>query len=164
MDTAVALVQAYLHVNGYFTVTEFPVIEAFHRDHSRAVTDLDVLAFRFAHAAHDVKRGRGRRHLDEQPQIPDPVLGCAADRPDMIVGEVKEGRARLNPALRDPATLEVALARFGCCPAEEARDVSRRLLDHGRAATRAPAMRSGWWPSAGHRARWNLTIRGRPCP
>lgn len=28
MDTAVALVQAYLHVNGYFTVTEYPVLEA----------------------------------------------------------------------------------------------------------------------------------------
>ena len=64
MDTAVALVQAYLHVNGYFTVTEYPVLEAFHRDHTRAVTDLDVLAFRFAHAAHDLKRGRGRRPLE----------------------------------------------------------------------------------------------------
>lgn len=29
MDTAVALVRAYLHVNGCFTVTESPVLEAF---------------------------------------------------------------------------------------------------------------------------------------
>jgi hypothetical protein len=28
MDTAVALTQAYLHVNGYFTVTEYPVLES----------------------------------------------------------------------------------------------------------------------------------------
>lgn len=28
MDNAVALVQAYLRVNGYFTVTEYPVVEA----------------------------------------------------------------------------------------------------------------------------------------
>ena len=27
MDTCVALVQAYLHVNGYFTVAEYPVFE-----------------------------------------------------------------------------------------------------------------------------------------
>lgn len=27
MDNAVALVQAYLHVNGYFTVAEYPVLE-----------------------------------------------------------------------------------------------------------------------------------------
>ena len=26
MDTAVALVQSYLHVNGYFTVVEYPVL------------------------------------------------------------------------------------------------------------------------------------------
>lgn len=137
MDTAVALVQAYLHVNGYFTVTEYPVLEAFHRDHSRAVTDLDVLAFRFAHAAHDIKRGRGRRHLDEGPPIPDPVLGCVDDRPDMIVGEVKEGLARFNAATRDPVVLEVALARFGCCAPPHVGALTRQLLSEGRAVTDA---------------------------
>jgi hypothetical protein len=55
----------------------------------------------------------GRRHLDEGPPISDPVLGCVADRPDMIVGEVKEGLARFNAATRDPVVLELALARFG---------------------------------------------------
>jgi hypothetical protein len=29
MDICVALVQTYLHVNGYFTVAEYPVLEAF---------------------------------------------------------------------------------------------------------------------------------------
>lgn len=137
MDTAVALVQAYLHVNGYLTVTEYPVLEAFHREHTRSVTDLDVLAFRFAHAAHDIKRGRGRRHLDEEPPIPDPVLGCAADRPDRIVGEVKEGLARFNAAARDPVVLEVALARFGCCPPAHVVTLTRQLLHEGRAVTDA---------------------------
>lgn len=33
----------------------------------------------------------------------------------MIVGEVKEGAPKLNPAMRDPAVLEAAFARFGCC-------------------------------------------------
>lgn len=55
----------------------------------------------------------------------------------MIVGEVKEGAARLNPALRDATTLEVALARFGCCPAEEAAGLSQLLLRTGRAGTGA---------------------------
>ncbi len=137
MDTAVALVQAYLHVNGYFTVTEYPVLEAFHREHTRSVTDLDVLAFRFAHAAHDIKRGRGRRHMEGEPPIPDPVLGCAADRPDMIVGEVKEGLARFNAAARDPVVLEVALARFGCCPPARVGALTRALLREGRAVTEA---------------------------
>ena len=135
MDTAVALVQAYLHVNGYFTVTEYPVLEAFHRDHTRAVTDLDVLAFRFAHAAHDLKRGRGRRPLEATLMTPDPALACPADCPDMIVGEVKEGPARFNPAARDPVVLEVALARFGCCPPAHVASLTRQLLAKGCADT-----------------------------
>jgi len=112
VDTSVALVQAYLHVNGYFTVAEYPVLEAYRGDHARTVTDLDILAFRFAGAGHDVIHGRGRRPLDDR--VTDPILRCPADRPDMIVGEVKEGAARFNAAMRDPVVLEVALARFGC--------------------------------------------------
>ena len=132
MDTSVALVQAYLHVNGYFTVAEYPVLEAF-RDHARAVTDLDILAFRFAGAGHDVIRGRGRGPLGERAT--DPVLRCPADRPDMIVGEVKEGTARFNAAMRDPLVLEVALARFGCCPPEHVTAQTRQLLSHGHVVT-----------------------------
>lgn len=136
MDTAVALVQSYLHLNGYFTVTEYPVLAA-HRDgHVRTVTDLDILAYRFAGAGHDLVHGTDRRPLDQAFRV-DPALGCPADRPDMIVGEVKEGAARLNHALRDPAVLSVALARFGCCPPEEAPSLAQQLIRHGIAATSA---------------------------
>ncbi len=134
MDPSVALVQAYLHVNGYFTVAEYPVLEALRRARARSVTDLDMLAFRFPQAAHDVVRGRGHGPLGVTP---DPVLGAPVDRPDMIVGEIKEGAARFNPATRDPAVLEIALARFGCCSAEEMEPVVRSLLSRGRAETPA---------------------------
>src|SRR5690348_4607764 len=121
MDTSVALVQAYLHVNGYFTVAEYPVLEAFGGDHARTVTDLDILAFRFAGAGHEVIRSRRRHRNIKRGVETDPLLRCSSDRPDMIVGEVKEGAARSNAAMRDPAVIEVALARFGCCPPEHAR-------------------------------------------
>lgn len=137
MDTAVGIVQAYLHVNGYFTVTEYPVLEAFRNGGTRAVTDLDILAFRFAGSGHDVIRGRGRRPLAGRALVPDPMLNCPPDRPDMIVGEVKEGAARLNAAMRDPAVLEIALVRFGCCPSEHAATVTRQLLTAGHATTPA---------------------------
>ena len=137
MDSAVALVQAYLHVNGYFTVAEYPVLEAFRGEHARSVTDLDILAFRFAGTGHDVIRGRGRRPLGGRALAPDPILGCPADRPDMIVGEVKEGAARLNPAMRNPVVLEVALARFGCSPPQDAPALARQLLAQGHATTAA---------------------------
>lgn len=135
MDTAVALVQAYLHVNGYFTVAEHPVLESMQGGQVRTVTDLDILAYRLPGAGDDLIHRSTRRAPQRLSSHLDPALGAPAGRADMIVGEVKEGRARLNPALRDATTLEVALARFGCCPAEETSDVSRQLLSTGRAAT-----------------------------
>ena len=137
MDTAVALVQAYLHVNGYFTIAEYPVLEALRVDQVRTVTDLDILAYRFPGAGHDLVGRRGHRPAEHSIRAVDPVLGSAVDKADMIVGEVKEGPARLNRALRDPAVLEVALTRFGCCTAQEAPQLAQRLLQHGRAVTGA---------------------------
>jgi len=133
MDTAVALVQAYLHVNGYFTVVEFPVLEAFQAGPARSVTDLDILAFRFPRATSEgMVRGRQR---GATTFATDPVLGCPADHPDMIVGEVKEGIARFNDATRDSGVLAVALARFGCCAADHADEIARRLVSERRADT-----------------------------
>ena len=134
MDTSVALVQAYLHVNGYFTVAEYPVLEAYRGDHARTVTDLDILAFRFAGAGHEVIRGR-QRESHEHGVSTDPLLRCPSDRPDMIVGEVKAGAARFNAAMRDPAVLHVALRRFGCCAPEHVSEVTRQLLSRGHVST-----------------------------
>ena len=39
MDTAVGLVEAYLYANGYFTVTEHPIIEELGDGGYRTVTD-----------------------------------------------------------------------------------------------------------------------------
>lgn len=134
MDTAVALVQTYLQLNGYFTVTEFPVIESSRRG-GRCVTDLDVLAVRFRDAGYDVVRGVHTRPMSDSTFQPDPVLGCPAGEPDMIVGEIKEGAAHFNAATLDAPVLEVALSRFGCCPTTHASHVARELLDRGEAKT-----------------------------
>ena len=131
MDTAVALVQAYLQINGYFTVVEYPVLEASRSGPARTVTDLDVLAFRFAGGGHQVIRRHG--HQDGAREFePDPALGCPTGRPDMIVGEVKEGAARFNTATQDPDVLRSALARFGCCDPAHAGELARTLLARGR--------------------------------
>jgi len=81
VDTAVGLVQAYLRVNGYFTVAEYAVLDATGTGGPRTVTDLDILAVRLHHALGD---------------DPDPVLGARPGVPDMIVGEVKEGAPKLG--------------------------------------------------------------------
>lgn len=133
MDTAVGLVQAYLHLNGYFTVVEFPVLEAFGRS-GRTITDLDMLAFRFPRAQTEFVGGRGGSGT---PVTPDPVLQCRSDHPDMIVGEVKEGAAHFNEATRDPEVLSIALTRFGCCDAAHSIELANELVRHGHAITPA---------------------------
>ena len=95
------LVQASLNVNGYFTVVEYPVLEAYRGTAARSVTDLDVLAMPFSGAGHEVIRGQSHRPMDGRVFEADPVLGCAADRPDTIVGEVKEGSARQSSTRGD---------------------------------------------------------------
>ena len=135
MDTAVALVQSYLNVNGYFTVAEYPVLEAAVRGPARTLTDLDILAFRFWHAEHHVVGAGVGTPLGDG--LPDPALEVPGHGPDMIVGEVKEGTARLNDALHDPHVLAVALARFGCCSHHHAAALVRELAQNGRATTPA---------------------------
>ena len=128
MDNAVALVQAYLQVNGYFTVTEYPVLEAA-RHGIETATDLDVLAFRFPGAGRllPAKRG-GREHWIAEV---DAALACPSDRVDMLIGEVKEGRAELNRAARDPHVLRAVLVRFGCCAEQHVAPIIGHLLRDG---------------------------------
>ena len=127
MDNAVALVQAYLHINGYFTVAEYPVIEAVGRGNYRMLTDLDILAFRFP--------GAGRlipdKHGGEALYTSDPMLRCPHGQADMLVGEVKEGRAKLNRGATNPATLRTVLARFGCCPMHDVSQMVHQLINKG---------------------------------
>ncbi len=129
MDIAVALVQAYLRVNGYFTVAEYPVIEAVQRGKYRTVTDLDILAFRFPNAGRLVPGAEeGQAPFFE----PDPLLGVSRKEADLIIGEVKEGRAELNHGAQDPNVMRVALRRFGCCGASEV-SVVDQLIRTGEA-------------------------------
>ena len=132
MDNAVSLVQAYLRFNGYFTVSEFPIIEAKRGGQYHTATDLDILAVRFPHA--EIRpASQGKRGSNDGSPWLDPALAVPAEQPDMIIGEVKEGRAELNEAATDPAVLRAVLVRFGCCTPAEAGDLADRLLQSGRA-------------------------------
>lgn len=131
MDTSVALVQAYLRVNGYFTVTEYPVIASGKNGTYRAATDLDVLAFRFPNAGRLVPSKRLGR--DENHFTVDEALLTSTGHADMLIGEVKEGRAALNEAASDPAVLRAVLAGFGCCSREDAPRIAETLIRDGSA-------------------------------
>lgn len=137
MDPAVGLVEAYLRVNGYFTVTEYPVVEATRHEGYRTATDLDVLAFRFPGAGRLVplQAGWAVGNAFVETFAPDPELGGTGNEADMLIGEVKEGHAELNEAATDPAVLRVVLTRFGCCEPRDAPEVVRQLLHAGQAQT-----------------------------
>jgi len=132
MDHAVALVQAYLQLNGYFTSAEYPIIAGAGR-RTRTITDIDILAFRFPTVGPPIPRKRAKG-LDVTET--DPGLGIPRNSVDMIVGEVKEGRVGMNSAVRDPEVLKAVIARFGETPEDEDRVVNE-LLDNG--TTRLPS-------------------------
>jgi len=131
MDNAVALVQAFLRLHGYLTVTEFPVVRTGRGGGQECLTDLDVLAFRFGESSNS---GEAMHHPGESEA--NALLGITGGVPDMIIGEVKEGRAELNDAAARHDVLTAALERFGCCRRGDIDGIVQELLRHGRTHTR----------------------------
>ena len=115
MNSAVDLVRSDLQIIGYFTVSDMPVIRRGMGGLFQEVTDIDILALRFPAADHIVSQGKPGPD-DDLHLARDPVLDVPKDRMDFIIGEVKEGRPRLNPALLHDDTLYTALVRAGNCP------------------------------------------------
>jgi hypothetical protein len=134
MDHAVALVQAYLQLNGYFTSAEYPIIAAAGRNGFRSLTDIDVLAFRFPSGLPSPvpvgSRKRTPRGLDMSDV--DPGLGVSPDSIDMVIGEVKEGRVGINSGARDPEVLKTVIGRLGDSNIDSDTVVAD-LLTHGSA-------------------------------
>jgi hypothetical protein len=117
MDTAVGFVRAYLQLNGYFTITEYPVVRKLGDGRYRSLTDVDVAGYHLPYGEPDF--------------APDPVLRVPDDRPDILIGEVKEGLAQINDSANDPEVLAKILRRFAGCTATEAATASLTLLARG---------------------------------
>ncbi len=130
MDHAVALVQAYLQLNGYFTSAEYPIIAGAGRNGFRTITDIDILAFRFPTGEPMAKRpSKAPKGLDVTGL--DDGLAVPTDSIDMIIGEVKEGRVNLNSGIRDPDVLRTVINRFG--QVGDTDRVVQQLLHTGKA-------------------------------
>jgi hypothetical protein len=136
MDTAVAFVEAYLRINGYFTIAEYPVLEELRGEQYRTLTDIDILAFRFPSPA-PMQSGKATRTADPEWHRPDTLLGFHEGVTDMIIGEVKEGAGELNPGSRNPLVLRATLMRFGCCNSGEVDHVVEELLRDGSSMTQS---------------------------
>jgi len=130
LNSAVSLVRTYLTLNGYFATTEIPVIKKGNDGLFFEVTDIDILALRFPQASHIVAQGRPGP-IDDLHFPPDPGLDIPSDAMDLIIGEVKAGRPRINPHLRDEDTLYRALVRFGFCPPDRLEQAVSELQSRG---------------------------------
>ena len=129
MDPAVGLVQAYLRLNGFFTLTEYPVI-ARTRGGTTTLTDVDILAVRFPDAARWVpgfKRPAESLPYDQQ-------LISKSGWLQMFIGEVKEGKAKLNRMSYSLPVIETVIRRFGCCSIDPSA-TARRVFQAGAAET-----------------------------
>lgn len=109
MDIGVELVEAYLRLNGYFTLTELEVTRRSPAGGYETVTDVDIAAVRFPGRLLVVDS----HHPGESEAllIDDPVLGLEDDSVDVIIGEVKQGQAVFNPGLTEHDALHAVLQR-----------------------------------------------------
>lgn len=110
MDIGVNLVESYLRLSGYLTLTEFEVQGRNDQGLYETITDVDIVALR---TPGPVYVGDPHEHPDcEVLLIEDEVLRLEADLVDVIIGEVKQGEATINPGLKDHRVLHAVLRRL----------------------------------------------------
>jgi hypothetical protein len=109
VDIAVNLVESYLRLAGYLTLSEFEVQRRGERGFE-TVTDVDIMAMRLPGKvfAGDPHEGEDCRLL----LIDDPMLELSDDLVDVIIGEVKQGDAEFNQGIRRHEVLHSMLRRI----------------------------------------------------
>lgn len=154
MNTCVALVGAYLRFNGYVTVPEQPVLIGEGRPYRyHTATDVDILAVRFPNAAVVVPRAYGAMDDDLQLDV-DSILNIYKETVDVLIGEVKTGRPRLNEGLREMDVLYATLRRVDPGFDSPLEETIQKLIRHGEAQCEA----------AGKRWRFRLVAFGEGQP
>jgi hypothetical protein len=110
MDIAVNLVETYLRLNGYMTLSEFEVQARRPDGTFRAVTDIDIMALRFPG---DIFAGDPHEAPDTRLLLlDDPELRLEPGQIDVVIGEVKQSDAEFNPGIRDHKVLHQMLHRI----------------------------------------------------
>jgi len=129
MDIAVNLIESYLRLAGYLTLSEFEVQARGSDGRFETITDVDVMAVRFPGDvfAGDPHGGDDSRLL----LIHDPVLELEDDVIDVIIGEVKQGEAEFNPGIRRHEVLHSMLRRVAWLYEEPIGQVVRALQRRG---------------------------------
>lgn len=134
MDISVNLVESYLRLTGYLTLSEFEVQGRRPDGTYETITDVDIVAVRFPGKVYV-----GDPHDPDHSLllIDDPELRLIDDCVDVIVGEVKEGEATINAGLFDHRTLHSVLQRISWFYEEDLDSVADGLQDDGLHIARA---------------------------
>jgi hypothetical protein len=116
MDTAVDLVEIYLRLNGYLTLSEWQIQTMSAAGTWQTLTDVDILGVRFPGDIFiaDVHDPEQRSLLSLSGEL----LLLEADTVDVVLGEVKEGEAVFNPSFTEHQTLHTVLHRLDWIYAE----------------------------------------------
>jgi len=135
MDIGVNLVESYLRLAGYLTLSEFEVQGKASDGHYETLTDVDVVGLRTPGPIYV-----GDPHDEDDCGvllIEDPVLMLGEDMVDVIIGEVKQGEATINPGLKDHRVLHAVLRRLDWLYQDDLDDVveaiQKDLVHYGEA-------------------------------
>ena len=127
MDVAVNLVESYLRLNGYFTLSEFEILGRAKDGTFRTLTDVDIVGLRLPGDVETPDHHDDARLL----MIRDPALRLEPDEIDVIIGEVKQGEAVFNPGLMSPRVLQSVLERIRWIYDGDVSRVVDELCRHG---------------------------------
>jgi len=136
MDIAVDLVEVYLRLNGYLTLSEWQIQAVSPLGQWETLTDVDILGVRFPGDIYiaDVHEPAERVVLT----LTDELLLLEEDTVDVILGEVKEGEAVFNLSFTRHETLHTVLHRLAWIyPEEELERVVSELTEVGACYTPA---------------------------
>lgn len=123
MNIAVNLVESYLRLNGYLTLSELEIQGRMPDGSFETLTDVDIVALRFPGKVYAA-------HSDDECGmllIDDPELRLDNDTVDLVIGEVKQGEAVFNPGLKRHEVLHSVLRRIEWLLDEPSIDVVERL-------------------------------------
>lgn len=110
MDAANGLVEVFLRVNGYLTLSEWQIQALNVHGQWDTITDVDIVGLRFPG---DIYLADSHEpEIQSTLKVPGDLLMLEEGVIDVIVGEVKEGEAVFNPALTRHETLHTVLHRL----------------------------------------------------
>lgn len=136
MDAASGLVEVYLRVNGYLTLSEWQVQGMNRHGQWDTITDVDIVGLRFPGPvfladSHDPE-------VQSTLRVDGELLMLEPDTIDVIIGEVKEGEAVYNPSLTRHETLHTVLHRLEWLYPDGLGPIVADLVASGTSRTAAP--------------------------